>query len=311
MKPGPETDNIQKLQQDIVNTFSTIKKSSYEAGTCKRVFRLPNNIALAVTHGSAGMEKDLIFNEQIYLNYLKEQGYPVVSMRGQVFAVEEEGKAIRYGYLMDYIPDAVFIETKSPALLKAQIYAALLGIPTHPSEGWWGINHSRIFNVISTMLQDPETFKEVQISAATLVQNYKNLIAKLRKDSLAISDLQMMLSKDGTLTIIDPLDVVRVDPKNNQLISIADPTRPPDAGFRDFLLRTNDWLNEGFKIAHTITSAANPEHLQTLAGTAKPEATTFKPLMNRHIRQVQASTARSGQDKAEPRTLPSRKKPQQ
>lgn len=286
MQPGPDkVIDQQKLQVFVKNNFASIKQAPYEAGTCKRVFKLPGNIGLAVTHGNSGMEKDLIDNERVYLQYLKDQGFPVVEVHGEVFAVEGEGNQKRYGYLMNYIPNAVFIETKSPALLKAQIFAALLGIPTQPSEGWWGLNHARLLSEIAKRIKDPETFKQLKARAENLCANYKNLIKLLEKQQLAVSDLQIMVSKDGTLTIIDPLDVVKRDPVNKSIVSILNTQRPPDAGFRDFLEKTDEWLQAGLDLSHRISSAETADYLQHVISSRHDGLASggYRPLMNNQL----------------------------
>lgn len=257
--------DVAAIQENVQKEFARIKSTSYEAGTCKRVFKLPNNMGLAVTHSNSLMEKDLIFNEGIYLAYLKEHNYPIVRVHGSVFAVEGDGKDARYGYLMDYIPNAVFIEVKSPALLKTQIFAALLGIPTKPSEGWWGLNYQRVNAEIASKIDNPTHYNQLRETAQTLLTHFTNLIDKLESDNIAIADLQIMLSNDGTLTIIDPLDVVKLDHENKKIISIADPNKEPASGFKEFLMRTNDWLLSARKICEKIANASSPAMLKSFA----------------------------------------------
>lgn len=259
--------DVAATQESVRSDYDKIKLTPYEAGTCKRVFKLPNNLGLAVTHGHSMMEKDLIFNEEIYLAYLKEHQYPIVNVHGSVFAVEGAEKDAHYGYLMDYIPNAVFIEVKSPALLKTQIFAALLAIPTKPSEGWWGLNFSKVNSAIAAKIDNVVLYNHLKQNAATLLSNFTNLIEKLERDSIAIADLQIMLGSDGSLTIIDPLDVVKLDPVNKKITSIAHPDREPAAGFRLFLMKTHEWLAAAQKTCHTIANASTPAHLKSYAST--------------------------------------------
>ncbi len=266
MHSGVEEFDAASLQIMVKEQFAKIKSQPYEMGTCKRVFKLENDIGLAVTHSNSLMESDLIHDELLYLAYLKEHGYPVVDTHGAVFAVEGEGNKTRYGFLMDYIPQSVFIETKSPALLKAQIFAALLGIPTQASEGWWALNHAKLFTTIASKMNNPETFAKLQLSATQLFNNFHHLIEKLKNENLAIADLQIMLSSDGSLTIIDPLDVVKIDMEARKIVSVLHPEKPPAAGFEKFLMRTNDWLNSGLQITATIAKAPNADNLKSYVG---------------------------------------------
>lgn len=266
MQGGVEEFNADSLQAMVKEQFAKIKLQPYEMGTCKRVFQLPNNIGLAVTHSNTLMEKDLIHDELLYLAYLKEHSYPVVNTHGAVFAVEGEGSKARYGFLMDYIPRSVFIETKSPALLKAQVFTALLGIPTQASEGWWALNHARLFTTIAAKLNNPEAFSKIQVSAAQLFNNLNNLIEKLQQEKLAIADLQIMLSNDGSLTIIDPLDVVKIDLEAKKIISVLRPEKPPAAGFEKFLSKTSEWLESGRQISATIAKAPSADALKGYLG---------------------------------------------
>lgn len=270
MHSGVEEFDAASLQTMVKEQFAKIKSQPYEMGTCKRVFKLDNDIGLAVTHSNTSMESDLIHDELLYLAYLKEHGYPVVNTHGGVFAVEGEGDKTRYGFLMDYIPRAVFIETKSPALLKAQIFAALLGIPTQASEGWWALNHAKLFTTIASKMNNPEAFAKLQLSAAQLFNHFQSLIEKLQHENLAIADLQIMLSSDGSLTIIDPLDVVKIDMEAKKIVSVLRPEKPPAAGFEKFLMKTNEWLNNGLQITATIAKAQNVESLKSALGHSQP-----------------------------------------
>lgn len=290
--------DVVATQEMVQKEFARIRLTQYEAGTCKRVFKLPNNIGLAVTHGNSLMERDLIRNEEIYLAYLKEHQYPVVDMHGGVFAVEGEGKNERYGYLMDYIPNAVFIEVKSPSLLKTQIFAALLGIPTQPSEGWWGLNFNRVNSAIAAKLDDPENYNDLKANAATLLTNFTNLIEKLERDSIAIADLQIMLGNNGSLTIIDPLDVVKLDPVNKKITSIANPDREPAAGFRQFLMKTTDWLTAAQKTCSTIANASTPALLKSFISSndaTKVSALPAHLMQNYHNSRNSAAASSSQQ----------------
>ncbi len=297
MLGGVDKFDVAQLQALVKEDFAKIKTQPYEMGTCKRVFQLPNNIGLAVTHSNTLMEKDLIHDELFYLAYLKDHGYPVINTHGAVFAVEGEGDNTRYGFLMDYVPQAVFIETKSPALLKAQIFAALLGIPTQASEGWWALNHSKLFTTIATKINHPEAFAKLQITAAQLFNNINNLIEKLTNEKLAIADLQIMVSNDGRLTIIDPLDVVKVNLEAKTIVSVLHPETPPAAGFEVFLSKTGQWLESARKHCEMISKAYNPEHLKSYVGPAShrssehssqpaPASRSFslKPIINESLK---------------------------
>lgn len=267
METGPYVD-IHQLYDEVQHNFPKIKQSNCEIGTCKKVYQLPNNLGLAVTHGNSLTEKELIHNEHVYLSYLKDQGYPVVNFHGAVFPVESGENRTRYGYLMDYISHAVFVEAKTPALIKAQIFAALLGIPTLAREAWWGLHNKSLTEEICRQLKNPRNLPSIQESAGVLFENFKKLINKLHEDNLAIADLQIMLSQDGGLTIIDPLDVVKIDPEMKTVISVIHPQRKPASGFIPFLLQTNQWLERAASICHTIKTIDNPEMLQSYAKEA-------------------------------------------
>lgn len=287
---GPGHD-IQFLHAYIQQNFATINKQLGEIGTCKKVINLESAIpdeprfkglALAIMHGNTQMHEDLIYLEHRYLTSLDEKDYPVVKLHGEVFPVEVTNGKKRFGMLMDYVPNAAFIETKTPFSLETMILSGLLGIPTKAQEAWLVRNLSNLKIQINETLSSSEIFEDLKIKVGLLKQQFKALIDKLKAQDLAISDLQMLITSEGKFTIIDPLDVVCA----SSGMSEFSPDKRPDPNFLTFLQNTKLWLINAYQFCERI------EHSPTTANDIFANA-DFYPLANNFAPQFASGISRS------------------
>lgn len=234
-----------------------------EIGTCKKVlqigpaFEAPiyDKIGLAVTRYCQPKDKEMIENEHNYLGFLKDKGYPVISLHGKVFEITASSGKVHHAMLMDYVENATFIEAKTPASLNLMILAALLNIKTCPQEAWLALNKISLCEEIRKQLQISSVFDLLRQRALALQQNFMTLIEKLSKDTLAIGDLQILITKEGGLTIIDPLDVVLFNPKEPAVTPLFPSNKETKDEFISFLLDTQKWLENAQALCANLAQA--------------------------------------------------------
>lgn len=270
---GPGRENKLTLDSDTINTiqavcienYTKIAQTPYEHGTCKKVMELSSklgdnkykNLALATTIEISPNSEIIIKNEHVQLKWLKQKGFPIVELHGDVFLVQEIKRngvtEKRYGMLMDYIPNATFIEAKTPAPLKKLIYACLLDLNVRYQESWFFHEKTITNSIVEEIQKKPEVLRE---RAQKLGKQYESLLKKMVDERIWISDLQILLTSDGSLTIIDPLDVGVVSAEN-KLISEIDPQRESGAQFIQSIEDTMNWLKKGQEICNHIVQAKN------------------------------------------------------
>jgi hypothetical protein len=275
MYTGPKNVEL-SLEQEIDIKASIYKNLSYllncqrEEGTCKKMIRLSHlkpewaELAVVFGHHADAKHKQIIQDERKYLAHLQENNYPVVQVIGKEFAIEHNQSTDhdRFGMLMRYIP-GVFIEAKTFPPLKIYIIAALLGIEyIRPQEAWLALNKSRLLQDIEGKIKDPFDFAKLQAGAKILEDNFAALISKFEEDQAMVVDLQMIISSDGTLTIIDPLDVLKHN-KEQYLSILPDAPKPSDDLLR-FVQNTKIWLKSARQTCNRISSATHYSDLTSL-----------------------------------------------
>ncbi|MCS5709320.1 hypothetical protein CC99x_010425 [Candidatus Berkiella cookevillensis] len=281
---------ITSIQNDAYNSFSLLDQYDGEIGTCKKMIDLGKfkaeyqNFALVYSRYLHEANQTIVRNEKEYLNYLSEKNYPVVTVYGNAFVVEQKLEQPRLAMLMQYIP-GVFIEAKTAAPLNILILAALLGIPARAhQEAWLALNQNHLAANIIQAMDQPQNFSQLQEKANILAKNFQALIQKMEQDQIMICDLQMIISKDGRLTIIDPLDIVDYSSAKSLFKNeIQDPT--PD--LRQFLQHTKSWLKNALDFCQTIAQSSTPTDLHAFVSVT-PKALTFQ-----HDAMTQKKKARS------------------
>lgn len=272
MQSGPIQD-ILTLQTHLKENFTTLNSLLAEAGTCKKVIQLvvPQlgldypNLAVAFTHERNQQACDIIHHEHYFLRLLKEKGFHVISLHGDVFLLEENNHGKRYAMLMDYIPNAVFIECKTPATLNLLIVSALLGIKVRAQEAWVLMHRDELLRQVQERLSIPESLAHLNTTAHTLAENFERLIHLSATHSLEINDLQILITADGRLTIIDPLDIIIENPQNKTTSSILKPEIPlNDGNLQLFLSRTRQWLQNAKQCCEKLKEVKSADEVLTM-----------------------------------------------
>lgn len=265
---GPNDFNLEQVQLAVVDNFDTlINQQPGEVGSCKKMVRLsclnPTWQHLAVVYAKEPSEfsKAMVFKEQQLLAHLTQQAYPIVEVFGSVFKVQGTKERERYGMIQRYIP-GVFIEAKTPAPLKLLLTAALLNLPARAQEGWLVFHQKTLTDQISTALENPQNFADFKVRANHLSLAFRSLIDALKDKQEKIHDLQMIISPDGTLTVIDPLDVICIgdDKSWKSLIEGEDLSGP---SIKQFIEDTTAWLLSAEQFCQLISVTASAVDVTT------------------------------------------------
>jgi hypothetical protein len=251
-----------KIKNTIFSDFSTLIKCPSEAGSCKKMiplhYQYPEFAGLAVvfTHNANEKDADIVRNERKYLAYLLENHYPVVAVHGPEFVVSSlvEGHN-RLGMLMNYI-DGIFIEAKTPSVLKLMILSCLLKLPVKSQESWVAFNLNAVIQAVLEKLANPDDFQLLRSAASTLGNNFGSLIHLFSSRAEMIVDLQMMITSAGDIVIIDPLDIV--DCKTQQSVVTTDVKVEPNPHLAMSLQNANLWLKQAQSFCRRIAQAKCP-----------------------------------------------------
>ncbi len=257
---GPTDFVIEQVQLAVVENFeSVINQQPGEVGTCKKMVRLDclspawQDLAVVFAKEPSAFSKGMVFKERQLLTHLTLQAYPIVEVLGPVFKVQAEKE--RYGMIQRYIA-GVFIEAKTPAPLKLLLTAALLNLPARAQEGWLVFHRKALIDQITSALSHPERFADFKVNAMRLSLAFHSLIETLKNKQEKIHDLQMIISSDGTLTVIDPLDVI-LTAQDKSWQSLIEGDELDGLSIKQFIKDTDQWLQsaEQFcKNLSTITS---------------------------------------------------------
>jgi hypothetical protein len=274
MNSGPKNTELSleqelHIKQSIYEHIEFLLDCPREEGTCKKMIRLSHlnsewaDLALVLGHRTDAKHAQIIKDERKYLAHLQKQGYPVVQVFGNEFVVQHDlyGNE-RFGMLMRYIP-GVFIEAKTLPPLKIYLIAALLGIDyIRPQEAWLALNKNRLLEDIEEKIKDNTNFDALRSHAKTLGSHFDAHIMKFEADQEAVVDLQMIISAEGSLTIIDPLDVLTQN--HSEYCSVLPDAPKPNQDLIRFIQNTKNWLKSARQVCGRICSATHYADLSSL-----------------------------------------------
>lgn len=237
--------DIEKIQAAVTANFALINKEMGEIGTCKKMVNLGclkpewQHLAVVYAKEATAFSKAMVEKEHTLLKHLEKQGYPSVKVWGNAFTVQTTASGERLGMIETYIP-GTFIEAKTPAPLNLLITSALLALPARSQEAWLIFNRTNLTSNITKALADTDTFRTFQERAIRLGNAFQALRAQLIDKQEKIHDLQMIISADGSLTVIDPLDVMT--DLHGIYQSLLEKERLTNPSLVSFVQKTDTWL---------------------------------------------------------------------
>lgn len=258
----------EELQQQAKLEYSSLVHKKGAVGQFKQIVPMTDDIAVAVVRASAGIQaKNDLEHEVALLKVLKEHGFPALQTYGDVFEIADGKHAV----VMDWVPNANLIDGKAPEMINYLLPALMFGVPINTGDEAWAIKLPQISRGIvqAAAQSDP---KQVQRFAMNLSEEIARLLEVIDKQKLVVADLQILIDPKGKLTIIDPLDVLRVVPKKPpvqgfDLVDIMDPSKPNSDSFVKSLFKSMEMLENMKKICDRV--AANAESKPALQALVK------------------------------------------
>lgn len=287
---------VTPLQQQVIEQFNTLGAAS--VGQFKQIMPLPDSTkAVAIVRASDGLQaKHDLEHENNLLKILKENGFPALNTYDGVFEISK-GK---YGLVMDYLTNCSLLDSKAPDMMKVLLPALMMGVPIDTGREAWAMQLPAITrNVLTAMRsKDPD---EIRNFASNLGTQIKQLMQTMQEKGLVIADLQMLIDPKGKITIIDPLDVLRVVPKKPpeqgiDFVDVVDPKKPNSAQFINSLFESMGMLEDIAKTCDAIAVTKNehlPKVISSLMTSARPRAGSMpgSPVMERRPPERRSQSA--------------------
>ncbi|MGE3318694.1 MAG: hypothetical protein AB7I18_05305 [Candidatus Berkiella sp.] len=240
-------------------------------GQFKSVIPISEGLAVAVVRASAGeTAKEQLAHETHLLNILRENGFPALNTYGDIFEITAGHPAV----MMEYIPNASLLDGKSIDMVKYMIPAMALGVSINTGDEAWAMKLPSILRQMQAACFT-SNLDTVKAFAEKLQSEVTNLMKTVQEKMMMIGDLQILVDPKGKITIIDPLDVLKVVPKNNgqgvDFVDMVNPNKPNTQQFINSLFKSMEMLESVGKICEQIKSAKSAQELQqTVARIANP-----------------------------------------
>ena len=270
-KETKEDIEIKHLKKTIQGTYSSFSSYYCDVGSMKKVIPLNAighpQLALATSISNTSKDEKLIGIEYFCIEHLKSLGFPIVDVIGEPFIVEEsETTKRRMGMLMKYVHRAKLIEAKTPDSYKFMILATLLDVDVPTGEAW-ALRKSEIQERMDDKIDDlsEEEFLQLKNNASIIGHQIIGIIDKLLSNNIAISDLQIVVGADMSVTIIDPLDIIIKNNLEKSIRSLATPSVPFTPYAINFLKTTDNWLSNVYAYCNEISKCTNQTDLKSTA----------------------------------------------
>lgn len=281
------------LQQQAVEQFSTLEAAS--VGQFKQIMPMEDPTkAVAVVRASHGIQaKNDLEHENKLLGILRDNGFPALNTYDGVFEID----AGKYGLVMDYLANCSLIDAKAPDMMKVLLPALMTGVAVDTGKEAWAMQVPAISKKVQEALKqkDPMQLKDFAMNLGSQV---KQLVQTMQEKSLVVADLQMLVDQNGKITIIDPLDVLRVipTPRGMEFKDVINPDKPNTPSFINTLYDSMAMLEDMVKTCDAIAKA-KPEHLpmvvSSLMTSTRPRSASLpaSPVMERRVPPGRPSSA--------------------
>lgn len=275
-----------QIQAEAIQQFATLEAAS--VGQFKQIMPLSDpSKAVAVVRASGGEQaKHDLEHEAKLLNILRENGFPALQTFDGVFEVAK-GK---YGLVMEYVQNANLIDSKAPDMMKVLLPALMMGVAIDTGKEAWAMQVPTITQKVMSSLKQKNP-EELKAFAENLGNQIKQLMQTMKEKSLVVADLQMLIDASGKITIIDPLDVLRVvekkpPEKGFDFVDVVNPNKPNTKQFINSLYDSMGMLEDIAKTCDAIVKAKNdnlPQVIGALMTSVRPKAASApsSPVMER------------------------------
>jgi hypothetical protein len=211
-----EPEKIQRLIQSSPDTL--LNAAETKVGSFKKVIPiiLPDKgmqLGLSVMAARQGQQgKEQLKQEFENLKLLRANGFPALKTYGNIFKNNQGEDAM----IIDWIDNATMIEAKSSENLKYVLSSFLIGLPAESGkESQVASIRSNLNSLLNRFERTNLDFDAIKKRATKLQYQVDALIRQIESKKMVIADLQLLIAPTGELTIIDPLDVLLLRPKQH------------------------------------------------------------------------------------------------
>jgi len=274
---GPDPE---ELQHNAKQKFPDMVGKG-QVGQFKQIIPTQENIAVAVVKAAQGeTAKAQLEHEAFLLNFLRENDFPAIQTYGNVFEVAPG----RHALMMDYIENTTLLDGKSINNLRYSVPGMVLGIPVKTGDEAWAMQLPAIMRSIDKAASTCD-LEQAKAFANTLGEQVAQLMKTVKEKMLMVGDLQILVDPKGKITIIDPLDVLRVVPKPNgqgvDFVDVVDPTKKNSALFVNSLFTSMDMLETVKNMCEEMGKATDNVELRNIVQTMmnpNPQLSLKNPL---------------------------------
>lgn len=262
----PIQPTVEMMQQEAIARFHQLHTGKGAVGQFKEISPLTDTVAVAVVRATKDkvIAKLELEHENHLLHILRENGFPALQTHGGVFEIDEN----KFALLMDWIPNANLIDGKTPDALALSLPAMVLGMKINTGKEAWAMQASKLGAQIRENAKSCD-MKKAQAFAQTLGDEFKSLKNIMDTKGMIVGDLQILVRPNGKITIIDPLDVLQMVPKDPNdpakgvdLIDVVNPDKPNSMGFMRSLMESAKMIDQVINFCEGICKAKDLQALE-------------------------------------------------
>lgn len=265
---GPSASDLQALAKAQYATKYNLQLALGQ-GSFKRVLPFEAGLALAVSLEEGPKAKAMLEEECENLRFLRGAGFPAIGVASDVFQINAKGK---FAVVMEAVPDHTFIDGKDPGTMTTLLPSILLDVKI-PSGEAWIFKLPAIKAEIAKKIGNPGSLALAQEKAAKLyaqLEQIETLLKTPREDgkSITIVDLQLLVDRAGNIRIIDPLEILKYDSKENAYFKLTGEKIDTNENFTASIERAQGVLAQMKSYCRAVVRTKEPGQLRALVTPA-------------------------------------------
>ncbi len=226
-------------------------------GSFKTVKQISDTLAVACIKQNNATQ--MFADERKLLDLLREVGLPTIKYYGDIFTLNQE-KAV----LLDWISHATLLDSKDSDTSSSKLFALTLGINIPTGEGWVFYKDGIEKEIQLKLETGDDAFALFKQVVQKLSSAFNAIKLCLDENQLLINDLQMMVTKEGKVWIIDPQDVVKsrlIDVNRYSYTSLLDLSEQDNPDFIKKLYDSKNLLSNCVNWCEKVALMRTPQEL--------------------------------------------------
>lgn len=202
-------EKIELIQQKVISGVLDFADMQWVAGSFKQVCQLEEEMAfgIACIREKTKLAKQALIKESSLLNFMRSVELPAIQFHSKPFKITTG----QYAVILDWISDAVLIDVKDFESAQNKLFSIAFGVTIPNGEGWVLKKNKIEAEVKAKLMNDESAFRQAKLFSERLHSKLLNILNCYEIEKIMISDLQLMITQEGDVSIIDPVDVVRVE----------------------------------------------------------------------------------------------------